>query len=139
MERKLSFSKIIALVVVTIVALMFFGWALGWFAAPLQATSADNVRKQFAFAYQYEESLNAAALQYCTSRDARDRTERGSEAHTQRETQVIAIEQNYSRIAAEYNAKLSNAFEAKLVAPPDVPKRAPTLAENVAKLCVNDQ
>lgn len=135
MERKLSFSKIIALLAGTIVALMLLSWVLGWFATPLQTTSADNVRKQFAFAYQYEESLNAATRQYCTAREARDRTERGSEAHTQRDTQVIAIEQNYSRIAAEYNAKLGNAFEAKYVAPPDVPKRAPTLAENVAKLC----
>lgn len=135
MENKLSIGKIVGGIVAAILGIMLISWGLGWIGAPLWVTSAEHVRKQFAFAYQYEESLNATARQYCTARDARDRTEPNSEVHIQRETQVIVIEQNYARIAGEYDAKLRNAYDAKYVAPADVPKRAPTLSEKVAALC----
>ena len=135
-DQEFPIGRFIGWFVVFIGGIMLLGWGLGWFAAPLQVTSVDNVRKQFAFAYQYEESLNATTRQYCTARDARDRATGGTEVHTQRETQVIAIAQNYARIAAEYDARLRDAFAAKYVAPSDVPERAPALTEKVAKLCV---
>lgn len=135
MNGQLPTGKILGYIVGIILGIMLVSWAVGWIGTPLQVTSVDNVRKQFAFAYQYEESLNAATRQYCTARDARDRTEPNSEVRNQRETQMIAIEQNYARIAGEYDAKLRNAFDAKYVAPADVPKRAPTLNEKVTVVC----
>lgn len=109
-------------------------WAAGWAAVPAQVASAENVQKQWAFAYQYDESLQAAARQVCSAE--KGVAESSSDAErTQRRSQALAYEQNYARIEAEFNAKLRNAFEAKYVAPSDVPKRAPTLVEMKAKVC----
>lgn len=132
--NNLTPGKIIGWIVVVFGAFALAGWGLGWFATPLEVTSVGNVRQQYAFAYQYDESLTASAHQYCTARDARDRAT-PSEVRDQRETQLIAIEQNYARIAAEYNAKLRDAFAAKYVKPADVPDRAPELADKVRTSC----
>lgn len=112
------------------------GWVASWGAVPLQVTSAENVQKQWAFAYQYDESLQAAARQVCSTEKAVAESSSDAE-RTQRRSQALAFEQNYARIEAEFNAKLRNAFEAKYVAPSDVPRRAPTLAEMKAKVCSN--
>jgi hypothetical protein len=48
---------------------------------------------------------------------------------TQRVTQEIAQEQNFARIAANYNAAMRNAFAAKYVRPSDLPAEAPPLSE----------
>ena len=47
-------------------------WVLGWLMVPGQVTSADNVQQQWAFAYQYDESLKAIATQVCTADKAVD-------------------------------------------------------------------
>jgi len=109
-------------------------WVGGWAAVPAQVTSAENVQKQWAFAYQYDESLQAAARQVCSAEKGVAESSSDME-RTQRRSQALAYEQNYARIEAEFNAKLRNAFEAKYVAPSDVPKRAPTLTEMKAKVC----
>jgi len=125
---------LLGLVVAAVVIAGIVGWVGSWAAVPAQVASAENVQKQWAFAYQYDESLQAAARQVCSAEKAV--TESSSEAErTQRRSQALAFEQNYFRIEAEFNAKLRNAFEAKYVAPSDVPKRAPTLAEMKAKVC----
>ena len=136
-------------------------WVLGWLMVPGQVTSADNVQQQWAFAYQYDESLKAIATQVCTADKAvdtamsdeekaisraeskegtlKERDVRAAESMrdevTQRRSQEMAYEQNYARVAAEYNTKLRNAFEAKHVAPNDVPRIAPTLLEMKRQVC----
>lgn len=109
-------------------------WILGWVAVPFQVTSPENVRKQWTFAYQYEESLKASAAQYCSARSAVE-TATGESEKVQRRSQMLAIEQNYARIQAEYDARLRNAFEAHLVKPSDVPLRAPALIEMTEQIC----
>lgn len=110
------------------------GWALGWWAEPWRVTSAQNVREQWRFAYTYDESLQAAARQVCSADAALGSATTDTE-RTQRRSQLIALEQNYARIQAEYDARLRNAFEAGLVAPSDVPRKAPDLAQNRTKVC----
>lgn len=121
-----------------IIVIIFFGgwisWAAGWLDAPRKITSVENVEKQWAFAYQFDESLQATARQVCTAEKAIEQAT-SENTKTQRQTQAIAIEQNYARIEAQYNAKLRNAFEAKWVKPSDVPQTAPTLEEMKAKVC----
>lgn len=109
-------------------------WVGGWAAVPVRVTSAENVQKQWEFAYRYDESLQAAARQVCSAEKGVAESSSDTE-RTQRRSQALAYEQNYARIEAEFNAKLRNAFEAKYVAPPDVPKRASTLTEMKAKVC----
>lgn len=106
----------------------YTGLAGRWLAQPAQILSPENVRAQWAFAYTYEESLAASARQVCIAEAAVKTATTDTEA-TARRSQLIAIQQNYARIEGEYNAKLRNAFEAKLVRPDDVPAIAPTLTQ----------
>ena len=109
-------------------------FAFGWFSVPGKVLSVENVQKQWAFAYQYDEDLQAAARQVCNAEGmvalATSETEK-----TQRRDQLFAFQQNYTRLEADYNAALRNAFEAKYVKPADVPNTAPTLDEMKARVC----
>ncbi len=130
----MSTGKIVGLTLLGIIGFMAVAWGLGWVAVPLQVTSSENVQKQWAFAYQDEESLRASAAQYCSAKKAVEIATSDNEK-SQRRSQQLAIEQNYARIQAEYDAKLRNAFEAKLVRPADVPARAATLSDMVMQTC----
>lgn len=111
------------------------GWGLKWLFVPAQVASVENVRDQWRFAYEYDEKLKAIASQICIGKKAVEQSTESADARTQRLSQLIAIEQNYARVEAEYNARLRNAFEAKLVKPSDVPSRAPTVDENLSVVC----
>ncbi|MFA5185624.1 MAG: hypothetical protein WC551_03995 [Patescibacteria group bacterium] len=128
------FFWLLGLFVAVVVIAVAVSWVAGWGAVPVQVASAENVQKQFAFAYQYDESLQAVARQVCSAEKGVAESSSDVE-RTQRRSQALAFEQNYARIEAEFNAKLRNAFEAKYVAPSDVPKRAPTLTEMKVKVC----
>jgi len=130
----MSTGKIIGIGIAALVGVVVFGWAFGWFVTPLEITSAENVRKQWAFAYQYDESLKAAAMQVCSMERAVKEAQ-VSEERMQRQSQLLAFQQNYVRIEAEYNAKLRNAFEAKMVKPADVPNKAPSLDTLKREVC----
>lgn len=121
---------------ITFVVLVMGGvvWGLKWLLVPAQVASVENVREQWRFAYQYDESLRAIAQQICSASKAVREAEDSNEK-TQRRSQLVALEQNYARVEAEYNAKLRNAFDAKLVKPSDVPEKAPTMKESVSTAC----
>lgn len=120
------------------VVLSLTGLALGWFRASTQVISPDNVKAQWQFAYDYNESLKAIAGQWCTAKSA-EAGAAGADEKLQRSSQRIAIENNYNRVKAQYDARLDDAFRARLVAPPDVPHRAPTLADEVTQVGCTQQ
>jgi len=109
-------------------------FAFGWFTAPVQIYSIENVREQWRFAYDYDESLKAAAQQVCIAEKAVQDASSDNEK-SQRRSQQMAYETNYTRIEADFNARLRNAFEAKLVKPADVPDKAPSLSEMKKRVC----
>jgi hypothetical protein len=129
-----------------IIALMLIGTglglagnALGWFSAwvqqPAKIYSVENVRAQWAFAYTYEESLRTAARNVCSVRQLIDTNPNLTENEaSQRRTQLMTLEQNYNRIQAAYDAKLRNAFEARLVKPTDVIGLAYSLEDQITTL-----
>src|SRR5262245_1140179 len=84
-------------------------FVLGWLAVPFRVASPQNVQDQWRFAYEYDEALKAQARQLCAAEQARDRATSDGE-RSQRASQALALEQNYARIAGEYNARLRNAF-----------------------------
>ena len=127
-------AKIFGISFLIIVVAAFFTWLVGWVILPMRITSVNNVEKQWRFAYEYLESLQAAAQQVCTAEKAMNNATTENE-RIQRQTQVIALENNYARIAADYDARLRNAFEAGLVAPPDVPRQAPNLSSMKSQVC----
>jgi len=126
--------RIVGITLLVFVGLLTICVGLGWVALPFSKVSVDNVEKQWAFAYQYDESLQATARNVCSADKALSQAQ-GSDEQTQRRTEVMAYEQNYQRLQAEYNQKLRNAFETKYVRPNDVPNRAPELADMKLRVC----
>lgn len=129
------FFRIVGAVVVIALSLSVIGFFGGWFNAGKEIVSAKNVKAQWQFAYDYDESLDGIAVQHCTA-VAAEEAETNPDFKVQRTDQRIAIDNNYERVRAEYNGRLRDAFRARLVAPSDVPDQAPTLQENVAENCV---
>lgn len=125
--------KILAAAVFVAVTVGATAWACGWVKTGAEVVGPTNVKEQWRFAYDYTESLNGIAGNWCTAKQVEDSTT-DSAAKDQRVSQRIAHEQNYRRVQNEYDARLADAFRAKLVKPADVPNRAPTLQETVAAL-----
>jgi hypothetical protein len=111
------------------------GFAGGWWDTGVKVVSPENVKAQFQFAYDDIKAMNAVASNVCSAIKSRDGYTKGSEPYIQRDSQVQAYEQNYQRIAAEYNAHMADMFRAKYVKPSDVPSTAPTLQESMSNLC----
>lgn len=125
--------KVVGALLALGVLLTVAGFGFGWFRTATNVIGPDNVRAQWQFAYDYSESLNAIGGQWCTAKAAENAAV-GPDERLQRSSQRIAIEQNYDRVKATYDARLADAFRAKLVKPADVPERAPTLQQTVAVL-----
>jgi hypothetical protein len=119
-----------------VAAIVIVKLVVGWMSTGADVISAENVTQQWAFAYQYEESLKSEALQICNAEKALAAATNIAE-QTQRRSQVLAMQNNYHRIAQEFDARLRNAFEAKLVAPPDVARVAPSLSAMVEVVCAS--
>jgi hypothetical protein len=124
--------KIVGAVLALSLVICGAGWVFGWFKAASDVVGPDNVQKQWEFAYEYDRSLTAVANNWCTAKKAEDAAT--GDAKDQRVTQRIAQENLYASRKAQYDAALANAFKAGLVAPPDVPRVAPTLQEKVQSL-----
>lgn len=125
-------GQVVMFVLIAIAAIVIV-WVLSWILVPVQMTSPGNVMKQWAFAYGYDEALQNAARKVCAAQRAVEGT--SGDVQTQRQSQEIALEMNYSSIEAKYNAALRNAFEAKYIRPSDVPSHAPTLDEMRPRVC----
>ena len=126
--------KVVGIIIACFVGLIILGWALGWLVTPFGVSSAANAQQQFGFAYQSYESLKASAQNVCVAEKAVTDAE-SSEERIQRQSQLQVLETNYNRIAAAYNAKMADAFQAKYVRPNDLPAEAPTMGQMRLKVC----
>lgn len=102
------------------------GFVGGWLSVPGKVASPQNVEKQWDSAYSNFNSLRAQAQTVCDAEVQVRQAEAGS-VKTQRESQLAVYQQNYRRIEADYNQAMDNAFKARLVKPPDLPDKAPSL------------
>lgn len=109
----------------------------GWLGTATDVISPDNVREQWQFAYDMQESLMSGARLVCTAQVSYDRAQTDAERQ-QRETQLLARIDLYNQNAARYNARMQDAFRAKLVKPDDVRDRALPLLEAVTVLEVTE-
>ena len=126
--------KLVGIGIVVVLVLCGAGFLVRWLMVPAKVFSPENVQAQWQFAYDYTESMNGIARQWCTA-SAAEQAATVSEEKLQRSSQRIAIEQNYARVAAEYDGRVRDAFRAGLVKPPDVPDRAPVLTQVTNKYC----
>lgn len=103
----------------------------GWFGEAKRQVSVQNVKARWQFAYDYDRSLAAIAGQWCTAKKAEAAATDPNE-RIQRTSQRIAIENNYNRVEAQYDAALRDAFRSKYIRPSDVPTQAPLLQDQPA-------
>ena len=127
------FFALLGIFIVIGLTLYFTGFASRWLGTATQILSPENVKEQWRFAYDYKESLGAAAIQVCNAEKLV--AEATAADKSQRQTQLLARQDNYARIAAQYNGRMQDAFRAKLVAPNDVPNKAPTLDQMKQEAC----
>jgi hypothetical protein len=119
--------KTVSIIVLFFVGIILLGFAFGWIGTGADIVSPANVKKQWAEAYRNDTALKASALNVCGA----EKLVAGATSDAERiarQSQLSAYEQNYARIASDYDAAVSNAFEAKFVKPGDLPIQAPTLA-----------
>lgn len=121
---------------VLIVVCGVVGWFLRWGKAASDVVGPENVKAQWQFAYDYDESMRGVANNWCTLRKQEVQAGKTGDRDTmnQRSSQRIAVEQNYERIKSEYDGRLRDAFRAKWVKPGDVPTKAPTLEEKLTEV-----
>lgn len=107
------------------------GFVGGWFNAGKQIISPANVKAQYAGAYSRWEALKATT---CNVKGEQTLVDNATDPtiKVQYQQQLSAYQQNYVRVAADYDAAYDNAFQAKHVGPSDIPRVAPTLSESLA-------
>jgi hypothetical protein len=109
------------------------GWIGGWWHKAAEVTGAENTDTQFTALYTDIESMKAAAANTCAAKDAKA----GPNSPTLLEDPSFAYAAKYRSIAADYNRRFENIFEAKalIVKPSDLPREAPTLEEMETQVC----
>lgn len=119
-------GALIALIVVgTILSL-----ALGWFSGEANLRSFNHVKATYQEAFDDVNAMEANVRQACRIQPlvAADTT-------GQRQTQVLAIENNYDRIKGEYDAYMSDHFRGAVIRPRQLPMPYPTLQVRMDEVC----
>lgn len=106
------------------------GFACGWARTGVEIVSPANVKSQYRLAYSDWNALEKLSDTICIAVDVRDR-ETDPFIKSQRESQVLAYQGAYNRVAGSYNARMQNLFEARIVRPRDLPANAPSFTETV--------
>lgn len=123
------FAGLIGLIII----IVLIGVAAGWFAGEASLRSFPHVKETYRQAYDDVNSMDANARQAC-------RVEKASEAapeatKIQRETQLLAIENNYDRVKGEYEAYMNDHFRGKIIHPRDLPLPFPALENRMPEVC----
>lgn len=125
--------KFLLFVLVLGVVLTLVSFACSWLNEGKRIVSPANVRAQYGLAYDDYEAMGALASQACRIETVAEGADPA--VKSQRETQLLAIENRYDTVAAEYEARIEDLFRAKVVRPRDLPARAPTLEDRKAEVC----
>lgn len=129
-----TFWQVVGALFVVGLAISVMGFAFGWITLPIQKGSAQNVEQQFTYGYQTMQSLQSTARSVCQAQKAYD-AEADPSLKSQRQTQLLAYQSNYSRLEGEYDAWAANVFQGRVVRPADLPAQAPTLSGMASQVC----
>lgn len=108
--------------------------AFGWFQGEAQLRSFGHVRDTYREAFDDVNSMDANARQACRL-DVQIATETDSLVKTQRESQLIAIENNYDRIKGEYEAYMRDHFRGGVIRPRQLPMPYPAIEDRKQEVC----
>lgn len=125
-------------VLAVMVILTPLGWGFGWFKGTAEVTGFDNTRQQATALRDDYTSLQATAGNVCDVQRAGDTTS-ANDPQIIGGTAGFQYRANYRRIKADYDRRMSNAFEAgwvrKYPVLSDLPRQAPSLAQMKHKVC----
>lgn len=126
----------ICLVFVVIgVILIPFGWGFAWLSEGARITGPDNSRQQFTTVIGDYKSLKATAGNVCNVANSKG----GEGDPSLVEDPAFAYKAKYREIAADYDRRMDNAFEAGIVNKyPGLrkyPRQAPTLKQMRKRVC----
>ena len=124
-------------VIILAAILVLVGIGFGWFSGEANLRSFDHVKATYREAFDDVNSMDANARQACTFTQAvKDATAAGdTSTATQRQTQLLAVENNYDRIKGEYEAYMNDHFRGNVIRPKQLPLPYPTIQERMAVLC----
>lgn len=122
--------------VVLAISLLFgaIRWIGSWGSEAARVTGVENTREQYQALIGGYENLKAAAINSCNAGDG----EVSDAGPTLLEDPTVAYAATYNRIAADYNRRFANWFEAGgllVDLPSEYPREAPTLEEMQAQVC----
>lgn len=132
----LAVFAVVVAVFLLMVAVTPLTIGFGWFSGEAGLRSFEHARQTYAEAFDDTEAMAANARQACqfaasvkSARDAGD-----AATATQRETQLLAVENNYERVRAEYQAYMRDHFRGGVLRPKQLPLPAPSLQRRMAAL-----
>lgn len=125
-------------IVVVLIAIFGIGGLVGgWFDGAKEAVGFDNSKNQTTIILQDEKEMIATAGNVC---DFKDSEPESSEDDPQLVGGGASVQykQTYRRIKADYDRRMDNAYEGRLVPKfqgDSLPREAPTLEERLEELC----
>lgn len=125
----LAFVGIVAVFLLA-VALTPLTIAFGWYNGEANLRSFNHVKATYQEAYDDVNSMEANVRQACRIQPlvAADTT-------GQRQSQLLAVENNFDRIKGEYDAYMSDHFRGGVIRPRQLPMPYPTLGERTSEVC----
>jgi hypothetical protein len=128
-----AFAAIVAvfllLVLVTPLTIGF-----GWFHGEANLRSFEHVRQTYGEAFDDTAAMDANARQACRLDKLIASTDDPA-VRSQRQTQVLAIENNYDRVKGEYEAYMSDHFRGGVIRPKQLPMPYPSIEDRKTEVC----
>lgn len=113
------FWRGLGLLLVLGIGFTLLGFAQGWFSRGAEIVGPRNVSDQHFQIAEGWQSLQVAAANVCTA----GTTQANENSPTLVEDPTLAYKATFRNIAAEYNRRQANLFEAKIAGPPGYPER----------------
>lgn len=136
-----SVPRAIGLVLVVIVAVFFImvvttplTIGFGWFRGEANLRSFNHVRATYQEAFDDANAMDANARQACRLK-VMIGVETDPAVKTQRQSQLLAIENNYDRVKGEYDAYMRDHFRGGVIRPQQLPMPYPTLQDREDVVC----
>jgi hypothetical protein len=109
----------------------------GWVSGEANLRSFGKASQNYAEAYSDARAMDANATQACRLKDAVAQAKSAGDqnAVNQRESQLLAIENNYDRVRGEYDAYMQNHFQGGVIHPKRLPIPYWTLSQRQKALC----
>lgn len=116
-------GKVLGWAIAFVVAVIALWLIIGWVTTSANVVSAGNVKEQHTQVIQNWEAMVAAAENACTVQKSATTNDPSDPVLV--ENPVLAYEATFRRIKVEYERRMQNFFEAKIVAPSGYPTKVP--------------